>query len=85
MEVVKRVNPKSSHHKEKIFFLIFFFFLYYKRWWILTKLIVVNTSQYVSQTLYFTLLMYIMLYVNYISIKLNKKKKTQNKQVKTRS
>ena len=29
--------------------------------------------------------MYIVLYVNYISIKLNKKKKTQNKQVKTRS
>ena len=28
MEVVKRVNPKSSHHKEKNFFLILLFCIY---------------------------------------------------------
>ena len=67
MNVVK-VNPKSSHHKEKKFF---FYFLMLN----LYEMMDVHQTfmTYVNQIIYIYLKNYTVVYVNYISIKLEEK------------
>ena len=74
MKVVKRENPKSSHHKKKFFS----FTLYLYEMWMFTKLIVyLFHDVYKSNHYAMHLKLITVLYVNYISIKLEGKNSYQ--------